>query len=116
MPDANACWKCGSHLTDIFLPLPRLAECPSCRAQLHVCRMCVYFDPAVSQQCREPIADHVADKTRANYCGYFQINPNAFTPASGQAEASRSELESLFGDDDSADQAPRNPLDDLFRK
>ena len=59
--------------------------------------MCVYFDAAAPQQCREPVADNVSDKQRANFCGYFQINPQAFAGPSDQAAESR-KLNALFGD------------------
>jgi hypothetical protein len=59
--------------------------------------MCVFFDTTLAQQCREPVADLVSDKLRANFCGYFQINPNAFTASADQAAASRRELDTLFG-------------------
>lgn len=123
MPDNYACWKCGGALADLLLPLARLAECPQCRAQLHVCRMCVFFDITAPQQCREPIADAVTDKQRANFCGYYQIDPNAFTAPSDQAAASRSQLDALFGaggsaavtDSRSPEEAARERLEQLFR-
>lgn len=124
MAETFTCWKCGGALVDVLLPLARLAECPSCRAQLHVCRMCVFFDPAAVQQCREPVADAVTDKLRANFCGYFQINPRAFAAPSDKAAASRSQLDSLFGGDASAsasqtrspEEVAREQLEQLFKK
>jgi len=122
-PDTYVCWKCGAAQPELLLPLARLAECPSCRAQLHVCRMCRYYDPRSAQQCREPVADAVADKERANFCGYFQIRPDAFAPPSGQAGESRRQLDALFGGTGSPASEPRNPedaarekLNDLFKK
>ena len=123
MTDTYVCWKCGGELADILLPLPRHEECPHCRAQLHVCRMCGFFDPAAPQQCREPVADLVSDKVRANFCGYFQINPHAFTASPDQATSSR-ELDALFGEaasgpatgTDAVDDATPDPLEDLFKK
>jgi len=97
MSESTTCWKCGGALQELLLPLPRHEECPHCRAQLHVCRMCLYFDTAAPQQCREPIADNVSDKQRANFCGYFQINPQAYAVPSDQAADSR-QLDALFGD------------------
>jgi hypothetical protein len=125
MADAFTCWKCGAVQPELLLPLARLAECPACRAQLHVCRMCRYFDPAAAQQCREPIADAVADKQRANFCGYFQLKPNAFVAPSDQGAASRRQLEALFGGEDSAsasgenrrpEDVARDRLEQLFKK
>ncbi|MCC6207429.1 MAG: hypothetical protein IT488_04695 [Gammaproteobacteria bacterium] len=121
--DTYVCWKCGAAQQDLLLPLARLAECPSCRAQLHVCRMCRFYDTRCANQCREPVADTVADKERANFCGYFQIRPDAFAPKSGKIEESHRQLEALFGSAGSPASEPRSPedaardkLDELFRK
>ena len=38
------CWKCGASLADLSLPFGRRDECRACRAELHVCRMCRFYD------------------------------------------------------------------------
>jgi len=92
------CWKCGSSLAALSLPLRRLDECRQCRAELHVCRMCVDFAPGLAKQCREPTAEEVRDKTAANFCDHFQPRGNAYmAPDTRAAELARSELEKLFG-------------------
>jgi hypothetical protein len=124
MTETYACWKCGGPLPDLLLPLPRHEECPHCHAQLHVCRMCVFFDTTLAQQCREPVADLVSDKQRANFCGYFQVNPHAFTPSSDQGADARRQLDALFGDQasetasepNSAEDALRDQLEQMFKK
>ena len=122
MSEAYTCWKCGGPLPDLLLPLPRHEECPHCRVQLHVCRMCEFFDAVAPQQCREPVADHVSDKSRANFCGYFSVNPHAFTAHPDQADASHRELEALFGvassgsSDEVTEGAVQDELEQLFRK
>ena len=111
-------------MPDLLLPLPRHEECPHCRVQLHVCRMCEFFDAVAPQQCREPVADHVSDKSRANFCGYFNVNPHAFTTPPDQADASHRKLEALFGDAaagssakaDATEDALQDELEQLFRK
>ena len=92
------CWKCGLSLGDIPLPLSRFAECKSCHAPLHVCRLCEFYDTRVAKSCREPIAEEVKDKTRANFCDYFKATPGAWTaPDTAGRDRSQSELEALFG-------------------
>jgi len=92
------CWKCGADLAALSLPLLRRDECPRCRAELHVCRMCVDYDVHVAKQCREPTAEEVTDKTAANFCDFFQPRPGAYVPPdTGAAQRARSELERLFG-------------------
>ena len=92
------CWKCGADLAALSLPLSRRDECPKCRAELHVCRMCVEYDPRRAQQCREPTVEEVRDKQKANFCDYFKPHPGAYTaPATSEADRARAELDKLFG-------------------
>jgi hypothetical protein len=115
------CWKCGSDLGDAPLPLGREAKCKSCHAHLHCCRICIFFDKSLSKQCKEPIAEEVKDKTRSNFCGYLQINPDAYQEKDSDAASTpQTELEALFGLESSnetpeSDQA-LNKLNDLFGK
>jgi hypothetical protein len=92
------CWKCGASLAALTLPLRRLEECPACHAELHVCRMCVEYDTRVAKHCREPTAEEVSDKTRANFCDFFVPRPAAYVPPdTGSVAQARLELEKLFG-------------------
>ncbi|HEU4486660.1 MAG TPA: hypothetical protein VFR96_14330 [Povalibacter sp.] len=116
------CWKCGASLADYTLPLRRLEECRACRAELHVCKLCEWYSTAVAKHCREPIAEEVKDKERANFCDYFQPRPDAWsgTPLDQAAQA-RAQLDALFGagsatpQPSAADRA-RAELDALFVK
>ncbi len=93
------CWKCGASLDALPYPLSRLAECPACRAELHICQMCEFYDPRVNRSCREPIADEVKDKQRVNFCGYFRIRPNAYQARDPTLQHTvYAQLEALFGE------------------
>src|SRR5580693_3138794 len=92
------CWKCGASLADLTLPLRRLEECLKCRAELHVCRMCVDYDTRVAKHCREPTAEEVSDKAHANFCDHFKPRAGAYTaPNTAEVDKAKSELERLFG-------------------
>jgi hypothetical protein len=92
------CWKCGESIVDLPMPLGRLAECKACHAELHVCRLCEFFDPHIADQCREPVADYVKEKERANFCDYFTPYPDAYVPAKDdKSQAAKAELDALFG-------------------
>ena len=98
MDEAFPCWHCGESVADVPLPLARLAECPGCSADLHVCRQCEHYDKSVARDCRESIADDVNDKERANFCGYFQLNRKISSPTTETVGgAARDELNQLFG-------------------
>jgi hypothetical protein len=97
MPAALSCWKCGEPLAVLSLPLTRLDECPKCRAQLHVCRMCERFAPRLPKGCSEEDSPDVRDKKSANFCDYFKPSAKAYDPATQQAEqAAKSALDALF--------------------
>ena len=90
------CWKCGATLT-VLLPLSRTETCPSCRADLHTCRMCRHYDAGRAKQCRELAAEPEADKTRANFCGWFVPRPDAYRGGGAAvAQSNRSALDALF--------------------
>ena len=91
------CWKCGASLADLSLPFSRREECRACRAELHVCRMCRFYDTRKAKSCAEPVADEVNDKQRANFCGYFEPAPGRFQPGGAATEPGKSALEALFG-------------------
>ena len=117
------CWKCGASLAALTLPLRRLEECKACGAELHVCRMCVDYDTAVAKSCREPIAEEVKEKERANFCDYFKPRPDAYRPRDETEERkSRAALDTLFGTQAGTAPSPattdasRAKLDELFRK
>ncbi|MFT7458763.1 MAG: hypothetical protein ACI909_001437 [Planctomycetota bacterium] len=91
------CWKCSQSLEDVLLPFSRFSRCKSCKVDLHVCRMCEFFDPKVNNSCREPIAENVSDKKRANFCGYFQAANHSQRDGSTEVTSNKESLEGLFG-------------------
>jgi hypothetical protein len=119
MPEL-VCWKCGASLAALSLPLLRTDECRSCNAALHACKLCEFYDVTVAKHCREPIAELVREKDRANYCDYFKPRSGAYS-TKGQAEAdtAKSQLDALFSggstSTNSADEA-RKQLDELFKR
>lgn len=120
MADELHCWRCGNELSGLSLPLSRMDECPACQIYLHVCRMCVYFDPAIARACREDDAEEVKEKERPNFCDYFRPSAAAFDADLASADRdARSQLDSLFGGADEsggdAKENQDNPADDLFK-
>ena len=112
------CWKCGASLATLPLPLSRLAECPKCRAYLHSCRLCQFYNLNLTSQCDEERAEEVRDKEGANFCDWFKPRPEAHRPrGGGKSQAAKARLDDFFGgtqtSDDNADTA-RDKLSDLF--
>lgn len=120
MAEELVCWKCGAPIADQPLPLARVAACTVCRSDLHVCRLCLFYDRRAARECREPVAEAVQDKERANFCGYFQPRVGAHARRDvTAAEAARVRLEALFGgneneSDGSPAAAARERLEQLF--
>ena len=122
--DIYSCWRCGERLDQILFPLNRQSYCPACRADLHVCRMCVEFDVKRAEKCRAELDDVPHEKERANFCDHFSPSVDAYTAEdSSAANAARSGLNALFGLDASSQErqpgeskadAARRELDALF--
>jgi hypothetical protein len=116
------CWRCGASLAALSLPLRRLEECPQCRAELHVCRMCVAWEPRLPRKCREEGAEDVANKEQANFCDWFRPRAASFDAALAAVEQrARGELDALFGGGPGGGQGGGQPptgsaADALFRK
>jgi hypothetical protein len=112
------CWKCGASVAELPLPLSRLAECPKCRAYLHACRMCRFYDPRITSQCQEDRAEEVRDKEHANFCDWFKPRPDAHRPPdAARTSAAKTKLDALFGDanvSDGESNTARDKLNDFF--
>lgn len=117
------CWQCGRSLDDCPQPIGRRDQCPGCGADLHVCRFCVSYAPRRALACEQPLEETPGDKTRSNYCDWFEPRPDAFQGGGdARAEQSRRDLEALFGLSAGSDQAgagsdaeaARKGLADLF--
>jgi len=64
------CWHCGQELHGP--DYDRENHCPRCGKAAHACRNCRFFAPGKANQCEEPIAEHVVEKDRANFCDLFE--------------------------------------------
>ena len=110
------CWKCGEQ-QEVLLPFSRYEECSACKADLHVCHACRHYAENLSDGCREDRADFVLDKDKANFCDYFNANPNAFIASDdSEARAARAKLAELFGEEppiseDKDKQSPQSEAD-----
>ena len=62
------CAACGAQAsTNINL----VSSCPNCKADLHTCKQCTYFDPGARFQCRKTITVRIVDKNARNTCELF---------------------------------------------
>jgi hypothetical protein len=89
----GTCWHCGQELKE--RDYSREASCPGCGKPTHVCCNCRFYKPGAPADCSEPVADPVADKTRANFCGYFEPTEHQATARSDAGDL-RQAAEDLF--------------------
>jgi hypothetical protein len=76
--------------------------CAGCGRDLHACRNCAHHDPSAYNECREPNAERVGDRERANRCDYFVPGAQAGGRAGDERSRARGGLDALF-------KAPKKP-------
>jgi len=96
------CYKCSAELQLSGGKVARGDSCDSCRSDMHVCLNCKHFDRSAYNECREPQAERVLDKDRANFCDYFSILEGARGAAGKGGPAAKKD--------------PLKALDDLFKR
>ena len=89
----KCCHSCNKELST-GRSTARRDACPSCGADLHCCLNCALYERAASKQCREPAAEQVKEKARANFCDFFLFREKRGA-ATDAAEARRA-LDELF--------------------
>lgn len=95
MPLVLHCFQCAKEMS--FAERVGLRdECPSCGEDAHVCRNCEFYDAKVYNECREPQAERIQEKVRANRCDYFRPRAGAGPSAQDRAAALRAAAEALF--------------------
>ncbi|MGZ6077466.1 MAG: hypothetical protein ACXWK6_06640 [Myxococcaceae bacterium] len=89
------CGWCGSPLDVVGNAVGRRDTCPRCGHDLHACRQCRHFDPAVAKACKEPFAEVPSDKDEANFCEFFQLGEGGLTDED-PLRAAREAADALF--------------------
>ena len=89
------CHACKRELT-FTTAIGRREVCPFCRADLHCCLNCAFYDPRLPGQCREPVAEPVKDKQKANFCDYFSFRKTRRVSRQDGADKARKQLDDLF--------------------
>ncbi|HKP87190.1 MAG TPA: hypothetical protein VJZ26_13890 [Blastocatellia bacterium] len=91
------CHACQNEVR-IEAKVSRTDECAKCSADIHCCLNCEQYDPAAHNRCREPQAEWVSDREKANFCDFFTPNKRAASrkPGVSAADDTRSAFDSLF--------------------
>jgi hypothetical protein len=70
--------------------------CEKCNSDLHVCLNCIHHDSSAYNQCREPNAEWVSERERANRCDYFAYGDRSRDSAGAEQSRARTTLDDLF--------------------
>ncbi len=87
----TTCFHCKKELETDVRP-GRGDSCPHCGSDVKVCLNCRFYDAASYNECREPSAERVVEKDRANFCDYFE-----FRGAGNKGAAPEDPLQKLKG-------------------
>jgi|SRR6185436_62410 hypothetical protein len=63
--------KCSSCGAKVAGTISGESSCTNCRADLHTCRQCNYFDPGARFECSKPITVKIVNKNARNTCELF---------------------------------------------
>ncbi len=66
------CWMCGATLS-IAGKISFRATCDTCRASLHCCKNCIFYEPGRANDCKIPDTDFISDRTANNFCEDFSM-------------------------------------------
>lgn len=64
--------KCSSCAAKVPSVITAESTCPKCRAELHTCRQCNFFDPGTRFECQKTILKRIVNKNARNLCDLFE--------------------------------------------
>ena len=91
------CYHCGTEIK-VERFVGRADDCHKCGSDLHSCVNCANYEPTLSNRCREPNTEWIADREKANFCDFFTPGKSsraASGPAASKDDARRA-FDSLF--------------------
>ena len=92
------CHHCGTEIK-IERFVGRMDECHKCGSDVHACLNCGNYEPTLSNRCREPNTEWIADREKANFCDFFTPNKAGRAAAAGpggSTDDARRAFDSLF--------------------
>ena len=91
-----ACHRCGTSF-DPLGQVSRQSACVKCNAWLRCCLNCEFYDPKSKNECVEPQAEPIPDKTQSNFCELFRPSPKSGTRTAAKAASPADDpFEKLF--------------------
>lgn len=72
-------------------------SCSACGTELHACIYCLNYAPGKANDCNEPQAEPVRDKTRNNRCEWFRFSGTSPAPPPLGKKEAEELLKKLWG-------------------
>jgi hypothetical protein len=91
------CFACGSGVD--LATGERIGfrdTCVTCASDLHACRNCTHHDRSVYNECREPGAERVGNRERANRCEWFRPIEGGEASAGEERDEAHAAFDDLF--------------------
>ena len=90
------CHSCLKIL-EIKTPMGRQELCAFCGTDIQCCLNCAFYASGAYNDCREPQAERVIEKSRSNFCDFFVFrNAESDLKEKAPKESAKMKLESLF--------------------
>jgi hypothetical protein len=87
MKQSDTRWKCGETQKELLCPVSRRAVYSSCNSELHVCRMCRFYNPWISDQCAPSIH---GKRNASTFAIILTIVPTPMNPVTKSNSGQRS--------------------------
>lgn len=102
------CSTCGAVLAPGFDPS---GNCPRCKADLHACKQCRFFDTGARFECMQPVPERITKKDLRNNCTFFEFRTTIEKDTSPAADSTSQSPAASPQTPNSA----RKAFDDLFK-
>lgn len=91
------CFSCGKQTgLSSNVHVGYREACLHCSADLHSCRQCRFFDRRAYNECKEPSAERVLEKEKANHCDFFSAAELPLESQGVSVTDHRARAEALF--------------------
>jgi hypothetical protein len=104
MPGFHETYRCSMCGASIAMQIELTSQCPKCKADLHTCKQCTFFDSSARFECTQPIPERVLRKNVRNQCTFFAAKKSVERETSSQTSGA------------AKPQTAREAFDALFKK
>jgi hypothetical protein len=99
MPGFREVFRCAMCGSVGSLEIGFESQCPKCKADLHSCKQCAFFDASARFECTRPILERILNKSTRNQCGFFEGKKSVereTSSSSSRPKDARQAFEDLF--------------------